>query len=111
MAAYLAQLARLRAMGLRAIAPGHGRLITDPDARLDGYLAHRLEREQQIRAALAAAGRATVDELVAVIYTATPEALRPVARYSVWAHLRKLAAEDGATGTDVDDVAAVWSAG
>jgi glyoxylase-like metal-dependent hydrolase (beta-lactamase superfamily II) len=111
MAAYLAQLARLRGMGLRAIAPGHGRLITDPDARLDAYLAHRLEREEQIGAALIAVGRATVDELVAAIYTATPGPLLPVARYSVWAHLRKLAAEGRATSADLDDVAAVWSTG
>ena len=40
-----------------------------------------------------------------------PEALHPVARFSVWAHLRKLAAEGRATAADVDDIDAVWVAG
>jgi glyoxylase-like metal-dependent hydrolase (beta-lactamase superfamily II) len=109
MAAYLDQLRRLRRLGLGAIAPGHGRLITDPDDRLDGYLAHRLEREGQIEAALAAAGTATVDELVRAIYAGIPDALLPVARYSVWAHLRQLAAEGRAGGDDPDQVAASWA--
>jgi len=111
MAAYLDQLRRLRRLGLGAIAPGHGRLITDPDARLDGYLAHRAEREQQVVTALAAAPEPqTVADLVAAIYVGTPEALLPVARFSVWAHLRKLAAEGRASCADADDVAAPWAA-
>jgi glyoxylase-like metal-dependent hydrolase (beta-lactamase superfamily II) len=109
MAAYLDQLRRLRRLGLGAIAPGHGRLITDPDDRLAGYLAHRLEREGQVEAALTTGGKATVDELVGAIYVGTPEALLPVARYSVWAHLRKLAAEGRVRGDDPDEVAAPWS--
>jgi glyoxylase-like metal-dependent hydrolase (beta-lactamase superfamily II) len=52
MAAYLAQLGRLRALGLTAIAPGHGRLIADPDARLDEYVEHRRQRERQVLRAL-----------------------------------------------------------
>ena len=109
MGAYLVQLRRLRRLGLAAIAPGHGRLITDPDDRLGGYLAHRLEREHQIEAALNAAGEVTVEELVRAIYVGTPEALLPVARYSVWAHLRKLALEGRATAIDPDDLAARWT--
>ena len=53
MAAYLASLARLRALDLELIAPGHGPLVTDPAAKLDEYLAHRLERERQVLEALA----------------------------------------------------------
>jgi len=34
--------------------------------------------------------------------------LLPVARYSVWAHLRGLVAEGRVGGTDVDDVATTW---
>ena len=48
MAAYLTALERLRRMALRAIAPGHGRVITDPAARLDHYLRHRLRREEAV---------------------------------------------------------------
>ena len=112
MAAYLAQLERLRGLGLSAIAPGHGRLITDPDARIDAYLKHRRDRETQLVGALAeltaGGATATVEELVARCYTETPEALRPVARYSVWAHLRKLAGEGRVAADDPDEVATAW---
>jgi len=110
MAAYLAQLERLRGLGLAAIAPGHGRLISDPDARIDDYLAHRRAREDQV-AALLEAGPTTVDALVAAIYVGVPDALHPVARYSVWAHLRHLASAGRAASADPDDVAATWSPG
>ena len=110
MAAYLEQLQRLRALGLRAIAPGHGRLITDPDARLDEYLRHRRAREAQVLAELGTTPR-TVEDLVRAIYTETPEALRPVAKFSVWAHLRKLKADRLADSGDPDDVGAAWIAG
>ena len=41
MAAYLDSLERLLDLGLPAIAPAHGRLIEDPDARVLDYLTHR----------------------------------------------------------------------
>ena len=110
MADYLAQLERLRALGLRAIAPGHGKLITDPDARLDAYLIHRREREVQVVDTLGRLGSGTVEDIVAVIYTETPEALLPVARYSVWAHLRKLGAEGRAVTDGPDEVSSTWTA-
>jgi len=107
MAAYLASLQRVLDLGVSAIAPGHGRLITDPAERVGGYLAHRRGREQQVIAALT--GPSTVDELVARIYVGVPEALLPVARYSVWAHLRKLRAEERAsTDGDPADIHATW---
>jgi len=108
MAAYLGSLTRVLDLGVAAIAPGHGRLITDPDARVSGYLAHRLEREQQVSDALDRPS--TVDVLVARVYVGVPEALLPVARYSVWAHLRKLASEGRAhvVAGDPDDIHASW---
>ena len=110
MTAYLASLERVLDLGPRAIAPGHGRLITDPDARLDGYLTHRLARERQVVDALTSCGRpVTVDEIVAAIYVDVAEALLPVARYSVWAHLRKLAADGRAASEDADSVTAAWT--
>jgi len=107
MAAYLASLQRVLDLDVAAIAPGHGRLITDPAERVGGYLAHRRDREQQVIEALT--GPSTVDELVARIYVGVPEALLPVARYSVWAHLRKLRAEERAsTDGDPADIHATW---
>lgn len=102
MAQYLASLERLRALRLKGIAPGHGHLIDDPARTIDGYLAHRRAREQAIAAALAEAGTATVDELVARVYVDVPVELHPVARHSVHAHLLKLAADGRATGTGLD---------
>jgi hypothetical protein len=45
-------------------------------------------------AALAARGRAGLDDLLPAVYADVTESLRPVARFSLWAHLQKLA-QDG----------------
>ena len=50
-----------------------------------------------------------VEDIVAAIYVDVPDALHPVARYSVWAHLRKLAADGRAHSPDPDDLAATWA--
>jgi len=101
MAAYLDALQRLRAMRLRTIAPGHGHLIEDPRGKLDEYLTHRGQREQAILAAVDD-GVSTVDEIVSRVYVDVPDALHPVARYSVHAHLLKLAAEQRVNGADLE---------
>ena len=45
---YLAQLARLRALGPEVAVPAHGAPIDDAVARIDGYVAHRLWRERSV---------------------------------------------------------------
>ena len=113
MAAYLASLERLRSLRppLRAIAPGHGHLITDPAAKITEYVDHRLAREAQVLNELRGHGEgADTASLVAAIYTDVPDVLHPVARFSVWAHLRKLAGEGVVSAADVDDPNSVWSA-
>jgi glyoxylase-like metal-dependent hydrolase (beta-lactamase superfamily II) len=112
MADYLASLERLRSLRprLRAIAPAHGHLIEDPQAKITEYVEHRLQREAQVLDDLAGRGTATVAELVADIYTDVPEALHPMAARSVWAHLRKLADEGRAHSKDADDPEGTWSA-
>jgi glyoxylase-like metal-dependent hydrolase (beta-lactamase superfamily II) len=89
---YLDGLRRLRALGLARILPGHGPEVTDPDAKLDEYVAHRLERERRIVAALDA-GLRDEDELVAAAWDHVPEGLRLPARWTLQAHLEKLRAE------------------
>ncbi len=110
---YLASLERLRDLrpSLRAIAPAHGRLIADPRARLDQYLAHRRARHGQVLDALKAAGPAGADTqtLVAAIYTDVDVALHPVARFNVWASLRAAAKVGQASAEDVDDADATWA--
>jgi glyoxylase-like metal-dependent hydrolase (beta-lactamase superfamily II) len=111
---YLASLERLRSWSppLRAIAPAHGHLIDDPAAKLDDYTSHRLEREGQVLEALRGFGAEGADtaQLVAAIYTDVPELLWPVARFSVWAHLRKLEVEGSVGAVDRDDPDTTWSA-
>jgi hypothetical protein len=43
------------------------------------------------------------------LYGDVPADLHPVARYSVWAHLRKLEAEGRASSADRDDIEAPWT--
>ncbi len=92
MAAYLASLEALRRYGAARLYPGHGPLVADAAAKIDEYVAHRLEREGQVVAALAAGDR-TPAELVARVYADVDPALHPAAELSVRAHLVKLARE------------------
>ncbi len=101
MAVYMDSLHRVEKMRLKMIAPGHGHAITDPRAKIDEYLSHRVERERQLLSALTEAGTATVDQLVEIVYADTIiEQLRPVAARTVYAHLLKLKAEKKVKGRD-----------
>jgi glyoxylase-like metal-dependent hydrolase (beta-lactamase superfamily II) len=108
MTAYLSSLERLRSLGLKAIAPAHGRVIDDPIAKIDEYVTHRLAREDAVAAALAQAQRSTVAELVPIVYQDVDESRFPIAQFSLWAHLRKLEQDGRALTADRDDVNAVW---
>jgi glyoxylase-like metal-dependent hydrolase (beta-lactamase superfamily II) len=110
MARYLASLRLLHDLepSMRAIAPGHGSVIEEPGAVVDGIVVHRLGREAKVADALAAARTATVDDLVPLVYADVDEARHPVARFSLWAHLRKLGDEGRARAGDPDDIEAPW---
>ncbi|MGD0703255.1 MAG: MBL fold metallo-hydrolase [Trebonia sp.] len=90
---YLRTLDDLRALtdeaGLRVLLPGHGPLLGDPAGVLDYYIAHRRERLEQVRAALATGAR-TPAEVVAVVYADVDRALWPAAEQSVRAQLAYL---------------------
>src|SRR4051812_28859166 len=92
LAGYARGLGGLRGRGFRTLAPGHGRVVVDADARLAGYVAHRLERERRLVAALDAGAR-SIDELVDAAWDDVPEALRLPATVTLFAHLDKLAEE------------------
>jgi glyoxylase-like metal-dependent hydrolase (beta-lactamase superfamily II) len=106
MDAYLASLERLRSLRLRSIAPGHGHLITDPIAKIDEYVSHRLEREAQVLESVRA-GVTTVPAIVARLYPELDEELVPMAQGTVHAHLLRLAGHGEVAGEDVDGD---WSA-
>lgn len=93
MAAYLDSLRRLRELPLRAIAPGHGRVLSEPIAVIDGVIAHRERREAKVLAALGSLVRATLDELLPRVYDDVRRELHPLARLSLEAHLVKLGRE------------------
>jgi glyoxylase-like metal-dependent hydrolase (beta-lactamase superfamily II) len=100
MAQYMATLDRLRRIRrLRAIAPGHGDLITEPRARLDEYAKHRRDREAQVLR-LVRKGPTRVKDIVAALYADTPEPLLPVAAKQVASHLTKLRADGKVAGRD-----------
>ena len=90
--AYLDGLRRLRALGLERLYPGHGPVVEDPAAKLDEYVAHRLERERRIVAALgrrrAHGGRAAGGGV-----GRDAGGLRLPAAWTLAAHLEKLRAE------------------
>jgi glyoxylase-like metal-dependent hydrolase (beta-lactamase superfamily II) len=92
MAAYMRSLERIRKLGPRIIAPGHGPLILDPNAKIDEYVRHREQREAQLLEALQR-GPATVEELVRKIYVDVDPTLHGLAAQSVRAQLAKLRME------------------
>ena len=101
LSAYLDSLRRLRALDLEVLCPGHGPYVWDPAAKLDEYLAHRLERERRLVAALDA-GLRTSDELLDAAWSEVPAELRPAARLTLEAHLEKLR-EEGRLPPDFPD--------
>jgi glyoxylase-like metal-dependent hydrolase (beta-lactamase superfamily II) len=106
MGAYLESLAKVRALNLKAIAPAHGHVITDPNAVIDWYVTHRLEREAQLHGLLLEMGSARIAQLVEAAYVPLDPVLIPMAKRSVHAHLRKLADEGKVEG---NGARGVWS--
>ena len=92
LSAYLDSLRRLRSLDLEVLCPGHGPYVWDPAAKLEEYLAHRLERERRLVSALEA-GLRTSDELLDAAWSEVPAELRPAARLTLEAHLEKLREE------------------
>jgi glyoxylase-like metal-dependent hydrolase (beta-lactamase superfamily II) len=108
LAQYLRSLERMRGLGARTIYPGHGPIVLDAAAKLDEYVRHRAEREEQVLAALASAP-STIEAMVEQIYAGYPTEVRPLAARSVLAHLLKLQAEGRVARSGRGDDA-VWSA-
>lgn len=102
MRVYLEQLARLAGLEARLALPAHGEPVDAPTALFQRYIAHRLRREEKVRAAVARHGPsgALVDELLPVAYGDVPVATWPIARLSLQSHLAKLE-EDGRVRADV----------
>jgi glyoxylase-like metal-dependent hydrolase (beta-lactamase superfamily II) len=89
---YLQSLERLLGFDISLILPGHGPLIGKAEAKIKEYIKHRLEREQQVIAALRSE-RNTISDITQKIYADVSAALQRVAEFSVQAHLEKLMRE------------------
>lgn len=100
---YMASLEKVRDSRPRHLFPGHGDDMPDAVSAIDAYIAHRIEREDQIVAAVAS-GASTVGEVVDVVYAGLAETLVAAAIQQVGVQLQKLSAEgrleftDGARG-------------
>ncbi len=90
---YLDSLRRLAALDPVRAWPGHGPVIDTPVARIAEYLAHRAERERQVRACLAD-GVTDPDAIVARVYADVSRDLWPAARLTVEALLEMLGHRD-----------------
>ncbi len=74
-----------------AVLPGHGPELTDAPAVARAYLAHREQRLDQVRAAVAALGpQASARQVVETVYADVDEGLWPAAELSVLAQLEYL---------------------
>jgi glyoxylase-like metal-dependent hydrolase (beta-lactamase superfamily II) len=92
LAPYLASLARLRDLGPLLLLPGHGPVRPDASALATDYLAHREQRLDQVRAAVAAGDRSARD-VVRRVYVDVDTSLWPAAELSVLAQLEYLRTE------------------
>jgi glyoxylase-like metal-dependent hydrolase (beta-lactamase superfamily II) len=90
LAAYLDSLERLRELAeagvVASILPGHGPVLPDARTVIAQYQAHRAERLQQVRSAVAA-GAHTPREVVEQVYADVDPVLWPAAELSVRAQL------------------------
>jgi glyoxylase-like metal-dependent hydrolase (beta-lactamase superfamily II) len=100
MRAYLESLQKVRERDDRTFWPTHGSPVTDTRPFLDAFLAHRLDREAQVLAAVRS-GQTDVAEMVKVLYAGVREELHKPAGRSVLAHLIKLV-DDGLVAIDHD---------
>jgi glyoxylase-like metal-dependent hydrolase (beta-lactamase superfamily II) len=91
MQAYLDSLDKIAARDFAIIWPTHGSPIREPAPFLAAYKAHRLDREDQILARLAA-GDATIKAMVPIMYASVDPRLWPAACHSVLAHMHRLVA-------------------
>ncbi len=95
--AYLDSLERLGELSgsaeLERLLPGHGPVLGQPGLVVDGYLKHRRQRLDQVRAAVEAGAR-TPRAVVETVYADVPQSVWPAAELSVRAQLLYLGVLD-----------------
>ena len=97
---YMASLETLAGLKPKILCPGHGQIINNGMARVQWYIRHRTEREEQVLAALAS-GVDSVDEIVTAVYPRNLRRnLRGAAARNVRTHLDKLTEEGRVTESE-----------
>ncbi len=90
---YMSSLELMVKQRLEIICPGHGQVILNGKARIQWYIHHRQEREEQLLHALES-GAQTVDQAVTAVYPKNlRKNLRPSAARNMRTHLDKLKKE------------------
>lgn len=105
MGPYLKSLEKLKGTGLERLHPGHGDEMDHPDEVIDWYLAHRLQRHEQVFDAIVK-GSSDVAEIVEVVYVDVDSSLHPLAAMSVEAHVTLLKNE-GRIALEADQMVAL----
>lgn len=91
---YIDTLKRLQEMDIAEMVPSHGPIITNVQEKLQEYIDHRLQREQQVLDALEELEPGTtIPDIVKQVYIDVHQSLHSVAAWSVEAHLLKLERE------------------
>lgn len=93
---YMLSLDKILKMQPKKIYPGHGPVLDDPLPRIQHYINHRKQREEEILRTLEEQGAnkpMTGVDIVKLIYKDTPENLWPAATFTVDHHLHKLQKE------------------
>lgn len=90
---YLRSLERVAQDGPRVLLPSHGPALEPADAVLAYYVAHRHQRTQQIRDALAALGPSAPEALADQVYEGHPPPVRMLGAIQIRAHLAWLVAQ------------------
>jgi glyoxylase-like metal-dependent hydrolase (beta-lactamase superfamily II) len=101
LADYMQSLRKLQELNLTVLYPGHGPAISEPQAKIAEYIAHRQSREDRLLAALQRGERSRA-ALLAEVWDDVPRELRMPAGIAMQAHLEKLQ-EEGRLPDDLRD--------
>ena len=89
---YMKSLEVILALKPSRLYPGHGPVVDDPVPKIEFYINHRNEREQQILSQISQVPCSSMD-IVKIVYKDTPEQLHGAANINVNHHLDKLRVE------------------
>jgi glyoxylase-like metal-dependent hydrolase (beta-lactamase superfamily II) len=89
---YLQSLRRLASLDSRLLLPGHGGVSSCPQKTIETCISHRVQREEQLLAALSSGPR-SMNDLLVEVYKGVPDPMMKFARWQLQAGLEKLRRE------------------